>query len=153
MLAFSPLGAASAEPSKDIYIGQIFGNEQGQVINGWKHNGGGLYQSRTYMNSVTTEKSICCYATFEKDETILIARTEAVARKDSGGVLAERVLATMLLKPLKTEIGIDCSLLWITPVLSFYDEKTELIRSVVISGDDFVTITWSDPGFYCDHGD
>ena len=69
-LNFAPV---QAQPTTGVGVGQIFGNEQGQIINGWEHTGGGLYPKRKTANYVTTETDECCFAIFKKNGTILIA--------------------------------------------------------------------------------
>jgi hypothetical protein len=115
--------------------------------------GGGYYSNRSTQGHVTTEIDVCCYEVFQRGTSILIARTEPVARREKGGVIAERVLATMTITKRFTEIEGMCSLLWIKPALSLYDNRTKTVRSVIINGNDFVTMSWSDPGGYCGFGD
>lgn len=150
----APVIAIAAEPNPSITVGTVFGSQIGQNINGWRQMGGGLYLNRSTANYVTTEFDVCCYAVFQKENTYLIARTVAVAKREAGGVIAERVLGTKIVNKRPTEnVVIDCLILWIRPAFNLYDTRTKIIRSVIISGDEFVTISWSDPGNYCDLGD
>lgn len=152
-LSTSFQSAASAQTMGQLRVGQVIGNEIGQVINGWRQQGGDHYQKRTTQNYVTREVSECCVTVFTKGNVYLFAATEPIARGERGGVEAERIKATWTLTVTAGEKSLDCSLMWIHPSASFTAGPGKIIRSVVYDGSEFTLIRWYDPGNYCDHGD
>src|SRR5687768_12845241 len=115
-IAMGTLGAtAVAQGSEAISIGVEIRHGENQSINGWEKVGGTLYQSRTHANYITTERSECCVATFQKGDSFILAATVALARNPTGGVIAERVVRTFRIDQEADEIHADCTLLWITP--------------------------------------
>ncbi len=145
-----PAAAALAQSSPDaLAVGRIFTNKAGQTIAGWTDRGGGLYPRRSTTHFVTTEIDACCYSIFHQGKTYLILRTEPVEKGPEGGILTERILATTTVVEEAEEEETECSLLWIRPVISFRNSKNGSIRSLIISGNDFVALTWVDPGNYC----
>jgi hypothetical protein len=144
----APPGAAT-----DIAVGQVIANEPGQTLNGWTHNGGGLYPLRRTQNYVTTETSECCYAHFQKGNEHLVLVTSSLARKPTGGELASRVVRRFKIRQQPGEQTVSCSLLWIDPALSLYNESTKMVRSVVITGDQFTVVSWKDDIHGCVLGD
>jgi DNA-binding beta-propeller fold protein YncE len=143
----------AAQTENTIKAGQVIGGEPGQTINGWTQVSGGLYPHRVTSNFVTKEVYDCCQSVFRRGNAYLVTRGEAVAKKPTGGVDAERILATMTIIKRASETAAECSILWLNPALSLYDEKTKVVRSVIISGDEFVTLTWTDNNNFCDLGD
>lgn len=151
------LGTSSAglfaQNSNELAVGQVFGNEVGQVVNGWEHVGGSLFYQRQTKNYVTTEVTKCCVASFKRGNTYLFAHTSPVARRATGGVEAERIVKMKKFTLSQNERTIDCNLIWITPVQSFYNSQTRVIRSIIFDGADFIEIKWFAPDKYCSLGD
>jgi hypothetical protein len=136
-----------------IEPGMIVGSNSDQTINGWQDRGGGLYAKRTFERGVAVERDTCCYSVFEKDGTYTVAITEAVGRDATGGVLAERIVATKEIRP---PVGFDeteCSLLWINPALSFHNRATNMAISYVIVDNDVHEIRYIDLDHNCYEGD
>lgn len=154
-LAASPVVAQKkpAPAATDIAVGQVLDDTLGKTVNGWIHASGYLYAKRETKDYVTTETMECCVSVFNRGNRYVVARTEAVTRNRDGGVIKERVLATHKLTARPGEVEIDCSLIGQTAFLTLRDPKTGWLRSVVLSGDTFVTVTWKDPGGYCSYGD
>ena len=144
---------ASAQNVEELRVGQVIGNENGQVVNGWQQQGGGYYLRRTTQNYVTQEISECCVTVFTRGNIYLFAATEPIARSERGGVEAERVKAIWKLTINDDEQPVDCNLMWIKPSASFSTGPGKAIRSVIYDGDDFTLISWFDPGNYCGYGD
>ena len=88
-----------------------------------------------------------------KGNAVLVLRTEAASRDASGNPLTERMVRSKWITPKPSETITDCQLLWISPQLSLYDNKSEAIRSVVIENGEFAVVSWRDPGSSCSHGD
>jgi hypothetical protein len=155
--------SAAAQSSGELSIGQVVGNEIGQVINGWSQVGGSQYHIRKTQNYVTTETFdyvttetlACCVMTFRRGSVFLFAQSEPIARRASGGVEAVRIINIKKFVIPTNELQTDthCSLMWITPIMSFHNNQTKIVRSIVLSGNEFVQIRWFDPGPYCGHGD
>lgn len=143
----------SAQEATDLRVGQVIGNEQGQVINGWTQVGGTHYQKRSTKDYVTTETTECCVTTFKRGDTYLFAATDPIARGQRGGVEAERITVIKKFTIPADENEVDCSLMWIMPATSFSKGFGSPIRSIIFDGTEFVEIRWSDPGLYCDFGD
>lgn len=154
-LASSPLQAQRKPPPPvgDISVGQILDDTLGKTVNGWLHSSGTLYAKRETRDFVTTETLECCVAIFNRGNRYIIARTEAVTRSPDGGVIKERVLSTYRLTARPGEVEVLCSFIGQTAFLTLQDPKTSWLRSVVLNGDEFVTVTWQDPGDYCSYGD
>lgn len=148
-----PMALAQGQGQGQLRVGQVIGNEIGQVINGWKQQGGGSFQRRTTTDYVTREVEECCVTTFTKGGTYLFAATEPIARSNRGGVEAERIKTTWTMAVGAGESYLDCSLMWIRPVASFSSGPGKVIRSVIYDGSEFTLIRWYDPGNYCDHSD
>ena len=145
--------SAAAQSSGELSIGQVFGSEIGQVINGWTELGGFHYQIRNTQNNVTTETSACCVTMFRRGSVFLFAQTEPIARRASGGVEAERIIRMKKFVIQTNERDAVCSHMLISPILSFYNIQTKIVRSIVLSGNDFVQIRWFDDDQQCHHGD
>jgi len=147
--------SAWADPlSTDLVVGQVIGNEVGQVINGWTHLGGGMFVTRKTANYVTTETSDCCFAIFEKGDTTLIAKTTPIARNQKGGVLAERIDQILKVNALPDEVSVgDCSILWVMPAWTLLNERTKLARSYIVTDSGIEQLTWLDEHSNCDLGD
>ena len=122
-------------PGNGLRVGDVIGSNQGQTINGWTDWGGGEFAS-------AKSNSQCCKRIFNKGNIFLVAVTEQVARRAQGGVIAERILATKVLSALPGEEMQTCDLLWLSPVISFYNPKTKMIRSVIYNGAEFVEIRY-----------
>ncbi|WP_073973850.1 hypothetical protein [Erythrobacter donghaensis] len=136
-----------------IEPGMIIGSNSDQTINGWQGRGGGLYAKRTFERDVAVERNTCCYSVFEKDGTYTVAISVAVGRNATGGVLAEKIVAT---REIQTPVGYeetDCSLLWIDPALSFYNPKNDMAISYVIVDDEVREIRYVDLDDNCYEGD
>lgn len=152
--ALVPAGSAAQPAPTDLAVGQIIGNEPGQVINGWTHRGGSTIPRRKTANFVTTETMECCAAIFERGDSVLVARTIPIARNDKGGVLAERIVEMVKLEKRPGEISVgDCSILWITPAWTLLDERTKAARSLVVTADGIEQISWVDERGSCYLGD
>lgn len=136
-----------------ITVGQVLDDTLGKTVNGWLHTSGSLYAKRETKDYVTTETMECCVAVFNRGNRFIVARTEAVTRNPTGGVIKERVLATHRLTARPGEVETDCSLIGQSAFLTLQDPKTGWLRSVVLSGDAFITVTWKDPGSFCSYGD
>lgn len=154
-LAAAPLQAQQkpAPPAGDIAVGQVLDDTLGKTVKGWMHTSGNLYHKRETKDFVTTETLECCVSVFTRGNRYIIARTEAVTRNPDGGVIKERVLSTYRLTARHGEVEILCSLIGQTAFVTLHDPKTGWLRSVVMNGDEFVTVTWKDPGGYCSFGD
>lgn len=136
-----------------IEPGMIVGSNGDQTINGWQDRGGGLYAKRTFERDVAVERYTCCYSVFEKKGTYTVAISVAVGTNATGGVLAEKIVAT---REIQTPVGYgetDCSLLWIDPALSFYNPKNDMAISYVIVDDEVREIRYVDLDDNCYHGD
>lgn len=153
LLALLSGHGALAQGQTDLTVGQVIGNNVGQVVNGWTQVGGSQYQSRETRNYVTVEGYACCVAVFRNGDTYLFAATSPIAKTASGGVEAERIVAIRKIAIPRAETPVSCSLLWIDPAASFSSGPGKQIRSVIFTGADFVEIRWFDPGKYCDYGD
>lgn len=150
-LAQGPVVPPEQQPT-EIAVGQVIGNEVNQVINGWTSLGGGHYARRTTANFVTTEVSVCCYSIFEKGDEYLLARSEPIARNPRGGVLAERIEAIYRIKRKPTEEITMCNILWLDLALSLYDNRSGMVRSIVVTEEGFEPVTWKGSGEACELG-
>ena len=65
-------------------------------------------------------------------------RTEPVTRDARGEPLTERIVRSKWITRRQSEIVTDCLLLYLSPQLSLFDNKTEAIRSVVMENGEFV---------------
>lgn len=154
LATLAPAGLAAQPAPTDLAVGQIIGNEPGQVINGWTHRGGSMIPRRKTANYVTTETMECCAAIFERGDAVLVARTIPVARNDKGGVLAERIVEIVKLEKRPGEISAgDCSLLWIVPAWTLLNERTKAARSLVVTADGIEQVSWIDEHGSCYLGD
>lgn len=99
------------------------------------------------------ERDTCCYSIFVKDGTYTVAITEAIGRSASGGVLAERIVATREIRPPADFDETGCSLLWISPALSFHNSATNMAISYVIMDDEVHEIRYVDLDNNCYQGD
>lgn len=140
-----PLATAALADPTTIDVGMVLGSNHGQVVNGWIDNGGGLYQP---LGS-TDHK--CCYSLFEKDGQYLTVVSEAVARNPSGGIIAERVIATKIDRPNDGEEERSvCGPLSLDPLRSFYTPETKGVRSIFYDGSGFQELRWTDTDGRCD---
>lgn len=155
MLAAAPAQAQQRKgpAAQDIAVGQVLDDTLGKTVNGWQHTSGSLYEKRETKDYVTTETMECCVAVFNRGNRYIVARTEAVTRNPTGGVIKERVLSIDRLSARPGEVEVDCSLIGQRAFLTLHDPKTGWLRSVVLNGDAFVTVTWKDPGGFCSFGD
>lgn len=142
-----------AQDTSGLRVGQVIGNELGQVINGWKQQGGELVQTRVTENYITREIDECCVTIFTKGNVYQFAITEPIARTRRGGVEAERITILWNFTPAAGEEPVDCNLMWIRPVASFSTGPGKVIRSVIYNGEEFTVIRWFDPGMYCSRAD
>jgi hypothetical protein len=145
--------ATQAGTTTKIEPGLIIGSNNGQTINGWEDRGGGLYPQRSYERGAAVERNECCYSIFKKGDAYTVAISVAVGRNATGGVLAERVVAT---REIQTPVGYeetDCSLLWIDPALSFYNPKNDMAISYVIVDNEVHEIRYVDLDNNCYQGD
>lgn len=145
--------ATQAGTTTKIEPGLIIGSNHGQTINGWEDRGGGLYPKRSFERGAVVERSECCYSIFKRGETYTFAISVAVGRNETGGVLAERIVAT---REIKTPVGYEeteCSLLWIEPALSFYNPKNDMAISYVIIDEVVHEIRYLDLDNNCYEGD
>lgn len=154
-LAASPAaGQKKAAPAAaDIAVGQVLNDTLGKTVNGWLHTTGSLYARRVTKDYVTTETLECCVSVLKRGNRYIVARTEAVTRNPDGGVIKERVLSTHKLTARPGEVEIDCSLIGQSAFLTLQETKTGWLRSVVLNGDAFITVSWKDPGGFCSYGD
>lgn len=136
-----------------IEAGMIIGSNHGQTINGWEDRGGGLYPKRTFERGVAVERNECCDTIFKKGDTYTVAISEAVGRNATGGVLAERIVTTKEVQPAAGFEETDCSLLWISPALSFYNPQNDMAISYVIVDDEVHEIRYIDLDNNCYQGD
>jgi hypothetical protein len=136
-----------------IEPGMIIGSNRGQTINGWEDRGGGLYAKRSFEQGVAVERYECCYSIFVKNGTYTLAITEAVGRNATGGVLAERIVTTREVRPPAGFDETECSLLWISPALSFHNPATNMAISYVIVDDEVHEIRYVDLDNNCYRGD
>lgn len=155
-LLAAPFIAFAAEPNPGIAIGTVISSRPEQNFNGWHYSAGGLYPTLSVANKVTTQVWVCCYSVFKKGDEYLIARTVPVTKSKAGGVITSRVMDTIIVTKRPTEdVFYDCGILWLSPAFNLYDTKTKIIRSILISDDEFVILSWSEPvyGDYCSFGD
>ena len=143
----------SAQANNELRVGQVIGNEQGQIVNGWKQVGGTHFPRRTTQNYVTTEVDECCVVVFKKGAVYLLAATTPIARNLSGGVEAEKINLIRKVIVATGEREADCNLMWIYPVVSFFSNAKKPIRSIIFDGSNFVEIKWFGSKSYCDLGD
>lgn len=154
LLITSAPAAKPPAPDAALAPGTIIPSANDVVLGGWRLVYRGHYTKRDQRSpQALTESMECCFATFEKGNAVLVARTEVVSRNAQGEPATERIRATKWITRKRDESITDCQLLWISPQLSLYDNKTEAIRSVVIENGEFVVIQWRDPGSYCSFGD
>ena len=152
LILSSPLVAKPA-PDRTLAEGTVISSRDDAVIGGWRRIYGATYAKRIRRDQSVEEVEECCFAVFDKGNATLVLRTEAVSRDSSGRVLSERIVRSKWITRKPSETITDCQILWISPQLSLYDNKTEAIRSVVIANGEFVVISWRDPGSSCSHGD
>ena len=109
-----------------------------------------MIPQRRTANYTTTETMECCAAIFERGNSVLIARTVPIARNDRGGVLAERIVEILKVERQPNEISVaDCSLLWILPTWTLLNERTKVVRSIVVTTDGIEQISWIDERGSC----
>lgn len=154
-VAFLGLSAViHARPNEaELKVGQVIGSENGQIINGWEHVGGGMIPRRVTADYVTKETLDCCFVIFQKQQSTLIARTTPVAKNPTGGILAERIEEIVKLDAKPGEIGVgDCSILWISPAWTLVNEQTKLARSAIVTTDGIRMLSWVDDDSTCFSG-
>ena len=144
--------AAFAE-ERALAVGTVVASNDVTFIGGWRRVYGSTYAKRRFIESAVEEVQECCFAVFDKGNAVLVLRTEAVSRDAGGKPLTERIVRAKWITRKPGETITDCQLLWISPQLSLYDNKSAAIRSVVIENGEFVIVSWRDPGSYCSHGD
>jgi hypothetical protein len=144
---------APAAPDSALAVGTVISSREGTVIGGWHRIYGATYVKRTHFTGVTSETSECCFAVFEKGQALLVLKTETAGLDAGGKPVTERIIGSKWITRKPSEIITDCQILWISPQLSLYDNKTEVIRSVVIENGEFVIFSWRDSGSSCSFGD
>ena len=144
---------AALADERALAVGTVISSNDDTIIGGWRRVYGSTYAKRRQAGEAVEEAQECCFAVFDKGHAVLVLRTEAVSRDAGRTMLTERIVRAKWITRKPSETITDCQLLWISPQLSLYDNKSEAIRSVVIETGEFVIVSWRDPGSYCSHGD
>lgn len=152
-LALQSVAAGAQAPDRALAPGTVISSADDIVVGGWRKLYQGTYPVRAVRDRTVTESAQCCFATFEKGMALMVVRTEVVSRNARGEPLSERIVSGKWITRRRGESVTDCQILWISPQLSLYDNKTGAIRSVVLENGQFVVIQWRDPGSYCSFGD
>ena len=71
----------------------------------------------------------------------------------AGHPLTERIERKLWVTQRSNEDLGDCLVLWIEAALSFADGKTDMVRSVIVEGDELVLLEWKGASHYCAFGD
>ena len=145
--------SAEAPADDTIRLGQVLDDTLGTSVNGWQHSRGSMYTIRETADGVTTEKLTCCVAEFHRENSYIVAVTEPLARNPDGGVIKERVIALVRLDAGPDESYSECGLFGLNLGLSLKDEKTGMVRSVVIDQGGLQTFEWKDSEGRCGYGD
>ena len=131
---------------QEIRVGQIIGNEHVQTINGWTHESGGFWGE--------TAAGECCFIIFRRGNDILVARGEPVARGSRGGVEAERIMATRIVRQEEGEIEGHCFFLSLSAAIAFYNPSTRVVRGVFVDREGIEIRRWLlDDEDSCSFGD
>lgn len=144
--------SATPAPDRALAEGTVI-SSNAEVIGGWRKLYGFDYTKRNQLDGKVEEVQQCCFAVFEKGNALLVLRTESASRDAAGKPLTERIVRSKWVTRRPGEAVTHCEILWISPQLSLFDNKTENIRSVVIENGEFVLISWRDPGGNCAFGD
>jgi hypothetical protein len=148
-----PIARANSQTPKGLEVGQVIGNESGQVINGWTDLGGGFFSPpphRATSDMKSPSGYECCYTLFTRDDDYALAITVPVAKNVTGGVIAEKITAIKFLKLSDSEEQVWCDPLWLKAVFSSRKTGTNLVRSWLFDGTDFQGLTWMDDDGRCD---
>lgn len=151
-----PQGLAAqpaAAPDRALAVGTVISSADDIVIGGWRKLYRGTYAKRIQQPQSIAEAQECCFATFEKGNALVVVRTVPVTRNRADEPLTERIVDSKWITRKPSESVTDCQILYISPQLSLYDNKTEAIRSVAMDNEVFFIIQWRDPGSYCTFGD
>ncbi len=152
-ISIFPLARASSQSPQGLEVGQVIGNETGQVINGWTDLGGGYFSPPPYR-AISDMRSPsgyeCCYTLFTREDAYALAITVPVAKNVMGGVIAERITALKFLKLSPSEEQVECDPLWLQAIFSSRKVGTDRIQSWLFDGTDFQSLTWIDEDGRCD---
>ncbi|MBN8500426.1 MAG: hypothetical protein J0M19_04670 [Sphingomonadales bacterium] len=151
--ALCAAGLSAAPSGGTLAVGQVLDDSMGKSVNGWLHMQGSMYTTRSTKNSVTTETQACCVAVLKRGTSYIVARTEVMARNPTGGVIKERIASLRRIDARPGEDLIDCSLFSLNLALSLKNEKTRMVRSVVVDDGGLAVIEWKDTDGRCSLGD
>jgi len=148
LIAAAPASQRAARPAPDsaLAVGTVIPAAHDSVVGGWRQLYRTHWSRRVLQANSVAETQECCIAVFEKGMALMVLRTEPVTRNARGEPLTERVVRSKWITRRRDETITDCQILYLSPALSLYDEKTEMIRSVAIDDGEFALITWRDPG-------
>lgn len=161
MLASGPdLPAFAAAPAPAPALGL----REGQIIpasgpgNGWNERISSFYDEpskeppRDPAKMETIIDSKCCVGVYEKGANLLVLKTVIASRAADSRPLTHRIERIMTLTRRPGEELAYCSIVWLTPVASLWNEKTSLVRSVVIDNGQLAIFTFVDNGRNCHLG-
>ncbi|HVJ71098.1 MAG TPA: hypothetical protein VM531_06280 [Sphingomicrobium sp.] len=153
LLAAAPLTSAAQKFPPELAVGQVITSRPGDTINGWTHVSAGIIYRRTTANNVTTETIDCCAAVFERGNTVLIARTARVGSNKGSQPTTDRIHETSKVEKLPGEFLAGCDLLWINPVANLIQDKTDAVRSFVVTPEGITQVRWINDQNWCSSGD
>lgn len=136
-------------PDRTFAPGRVLPARDQAKIDGWTRAWGGDWANRDPEKGPATETRECCYAVFEKDDHIVVLRTQPVTRGARGKVLTERIRDRIGFDLEEGDSTAECRLASSSPLLSIREEKSGMIWSVFIDETVWVTIKWVNPTSWC----